>query len=128
MTGKRIHKAHSLSTPFYTFGMIISGLQRSREGTTVSFIVPLGDPFIRAKRVVGTLELLARRKVFTLGSYALEIIGVVLKTVPSLVGIGETSIESSSLQDVFAREVGHCEQGGVWPIEEVVVIRIQPRA
>ena len=42
-----------------------------------------------AKRVVSTPELAARREVFALGGDALEVVSVVLETVPCLVGIWE---------------------------------------
>ena len=43
----------------------------------------------RAERVVGTLELLARRKIVALSRDAFEVVCVVLEAVPGLIRVGE---------------------------------------
>ena len=49
----------------------------------------------RAERVVGTLELLAWRKILTLRSDALEVIRVVLEAVPGLISVGESGCKTA---------------------------------
>lgn len=81
-----------------------SRLQRSGEGTALSLLIPPRDPFVGAKRVVGTLELLAGRKIVTLGGDAFEVVGIVLEAMTRLVGIGEAGVKPGGLEDVLARK------------------------
>lgn len=86
--------------------VVESRLQGGGESAVLPLIIPSPNPFIGAKRVVGTLELLAGREVLALCRYALEVIGVVLVAVPCLIGVREPGIKPSRLKDVFALEVG----------------------
>lgn len=73
------------------------GSYLAREGAILNLLIPLLYPSIWAKRFVDTLEIIAWLVVFSFDLLAAVEIDIVLPAVPSLVLVGESSVEGCSL-------------------------------
>lgn len=70
-----------------------------RETVLFALLIPLGNPFVRAERVVSAPESLASGEILSLGVNTSVVVNVRLEAVLGLVGVGETSVESGGLEN-----------------------------